>query len=52
MIELPEFTSRIAAAHESGNVWYSIGSVGCARNTVQIQTMRNAQVSSFVLTAG
>ncbi len=38
--------------HESGNAWYSTGSEGQLRNTVQIQTMRKAQVPSIVLTAG
>ena len=52
MIAPPILTSRIVATHESGNAWYSIGSDGYARNAVQIQRVRNAQVPIIVLTAG
>ena len=46
------FTNKIVTTQESGNAWYSTVSAGFARNTVRIQTMRNAQVPTAVITAG
>ena len=45
-------TNRIVAAQERGKAWYSSGREGAARNTVQIQMMRNAQVPVMVQRAG
>ena len=48
----PPLISRIVAAQERGKAWYSTGREGAARNTVQIQMMRNAQVPVMVQRAG
>ena len=45
-------TNRIVETHESGKARYNMGNVGFARNAVQIQTMRNAQVPIIVAAAG